>query len=301
MAAPTKDDVAKLISDSGYPLELQVAKQLVDMGFKVQPSQQFFDVSRGKDVELDVVAHLHRSWQTKRGNTVRGVLRLGIECKDTSMPYVCFGLPHSVAPAPGVFDGDAFSCHVVTSRDDGLPNRSAIPLFDSDYGGAGLKSKHCHFSGSHRFHAITGVEEKGDKARPFKLHTPDKLMNVKSKLGAFVGDFHGYGSARPLVHGSRMVEDMGVEKGPMITVCFTMLLHAGPHFRYTLDGGVPEPAAHTPVFLSRSYAEQSISYVVDLVQYDYFDASLARLIDTFAAMVEYLTPWVFAAQKLCDA
>src|SRR5262249_38471917 len=163
MAAPATDDIAKLISESGYPFELRVAKQLVDRGFKVQPSQQFFDVSRGKDVELDVVAHLYRTWQTKRGNTVRGVLRLGIESKDTSMPYVCFGLPHPAMPAPGIFDGDVFSCHVVTSRDDGLSGRNAIPLFDSDYGGAALKAKHYHFSGSHRFHAITGVEQKNDK------------------------------------------------------------------------------------------------------------------------------------------
>jgi len=284
----TREDVKRLVAESGFPFELKAAKHLADLGFIVHPSYQFYDASRGKDTELDVVAFLNQKWKTKSGKTLQGILEVAIECKDNSLPYVCLGLPRPPDPAPGILDGDSGYCQIATSRDDGLANKFALVLFDSEHGGKDVKLRHHYFVGDTRFYFLAGVEMKGSRGKEFlQLHTPETISYAKTKLGAFVGNFHGYGANRPPFL-TRSVEEIGLEKGPMILVCFTVLLHSGVHYRCTPENPEPIETMHTPVFLGRTYLGTNLNYVVDLVQYRGFGEAVGRITNSFHCIVEHL-------------
>jgi len=290
----SKAEVLALIQQSGFPLELRITKTLVRLGYEVSPSHLFYDRSRDKDTELDIVATRNKTFTTQSGKSIVGILRIGIECKSNTLPYVCLGLPHSTSVDPGIVDGDGLACHFLTSRDDGFRNRFAFPLFGSD-GDVGFlpKQNHHHFAGDVRFHFLGGVDPKG-KAE-FKFHETDALGLAQSKLGAFVGNFHRYGEKPEFVL-DRTSEQMGVMKGPVVVACFTLLVHSGIHYRFTLDNSELVDHNHTPIFLNRTYLDQSINYVVDLVQEDHLPAALRIVSESFDWIVGRLSPWLFASK-----
>lgn len=226
-----KVELNDTILKSGFPFQLRTANNLIDLGFKIQLSYQFFDRSRERDVELDIVAIHQQEFKTKKGEKIIGILRIGIECKDNSLPYVCFGLKHSEQNNFGFLDSDSFYCHLVTSKDKGIPNKFAIPIFEQNHSKILTKKYHHQFDEDLRFHFATAIERKGkNEQKFFKLHITDNLNQTLGKLGAFIGDFHGYGSNAGLST-DLLEEAYGL---PVINICFLALIHSGIHFQYIL-------------------------------------------------------------------
>jgi hypothetical protein len=78
--------VKKWIEKSGYPLEMEVAKNLQTAGFNVVQSEYFEDSESGKWRETDVVAY-----DEYRSETCRAIFALVAECKGgKDKPWVLF-------------------------------------------------------------------------------------------------------------------------------------------------------------------------------------------------------------------
>jgi hypothetical protein len=280
------------ILKSGFPFQLSIANKLIDFGFKVQPSYQFFDISRGRDVELDIVAIYQQEFKTTNGEKILGILRIGIECKDNSLPFVCFGLKHSEENIQGFLDNDSFYCHLVTTKDKGMPNKFAIPIFEQNHSKLKAKKYHHQFDESLRFHFATAIEKKGKNSQKFlKLHIPDNLNYTLGKLGAFIGNFHGYGSSAGLSN-SLLEEAYGL---PVIDICFLALVHSGNHFQYILGDTEPKESYHTSVFLNRSYINWSVNYIVDFVAEETLLKATQKIISSFEIMIKQIAPYILAS------
>jgi hypothetical protein len=288
---PTKEIIQKAIRDSGFPFELRVIKKFVEMGFDTQPSYRFFDESKEKDVEIDLLATKREVFETKRGKKVLVIVNIAIECKDNLLPFVCFGMPYTKTTEPENVDTDSSYCHIITSRDDGLPNKFAYIVFEPANKDIYAKDHHHQFIDSLRFHRVTTLEQKGNRV---KLHTPDSLNTTLAKLGAFVGDFDKF-SAKKSAGKKRYLEDM--QKMPVIMICFLALIHTGEQYRSIELNGKDDLQAstHTSVFLNRSYLDHSIRYIVDFVKFNELSQAVERIMDSREAMVKGIYPWLSAA------
>lgn len=288
----SEEQLKKAINNSGFPFELRIAKQFADLGFSIQPSYQFYDASRDKDTEIDLVAIQNIPFKTTNGKKIVANLRIGVECKDNSLPYVCFGLKHENKTEPGVFDADTFYCHLQTSRDKGIRNRFALPLFDSKDRGQGVKNLHHQFAESVRFYSVATIEKKGKGNQSFfKLHLSDTMSSALAKLGAFVGQFYEPPNSKVWDDGHHIEEAVGAS---VVSICFVALIHSGSHFRYMLGDSQPKEAYHTSVFRNRSYADSSISYIVDFIKEDKIPDAVKKIQNSFELMCKQAMPYILA-------
>lgn len=87
------EDKLKKVRDwlkkSGYPLELQVARQVEELGFAWQQSWHYLDSDTRKYRETDIIAWKECLLKTS-GNAVLVRLSLCIECKRGDKPWVAF-------------------------------------------------------------------------------------------------------------------------------------------------------------------------------------------------------------------
>ncbi len=287
------DNIRHLIQQSGFPLELQIAEEFAAAGFDIKPSYMFFDVTRGKDTEVDLFAVRHEQLSSTKGNEAIAVLEIAVECKDHSLPYVLFGMKHSRHVDPGFIDYDCFYCHIETSRDNGMPNKYAVPMFDSNHGGWDVKAHHHHFLNEISYYFVTAVEEKGrGNQTSLKLHVPDSLSYATAKLGAFIGNFHRYGIENSAPQTRYMEKMVGI----VMRICFLLLVHSKPHYRYTGQGENLVEATHTPIRFNRSYTDNSISYIVDFVSRDQLQTAITAINDSFSLMARHIARWVWAAK-----
>jgi hypothetical protein len=262
----TPTEIQGLIDESGFPFEVSVARVLLDLGFAVEPSHRIYDPSRGKDVEIDISATFTSEEKISDGNAVTSAIRIGVECKDSSMPYVFFGLPHVDEKRPGSLDPDWPYVHINTSRDLHHPNRYGMGLFARDRADNSIKSIHHHFSESHRYRVATQVDCKGNAFNgPFKLHVSDAVVDATRKLARFVTAYHETWQAA--MKSARDIVDFETMLGgrPYFGSCFTLVVHNVPHYRYLGDGGGPIEKLHTPVFLAHSSEKTTEYFVVDFV------------------------------------
>jgi len=262
----TSAEVQGLIDTSGFPFEISVARVLLDLGFAVEPSHRIYDPSRERDVEIDISATLTTEEKASGGDTIISAIRLGVECKDSAMPCVLFGLPHFDERSPGSLDPDFSYVHINTSRDLHHPNRYGLSLFARDREESPIKSIHHHFSESHRYRVATQVDCKGDAFKgPFKLHVSDAIADATRKLARFVTVYHE--AWQTAMKSVRDIDDFEKALGgrPYFGSCFTLLVHNVPHYRFLGDSGGPTEKLHTPVFLAHSSEKTTEYFVVDFV------------------------------------
>ncbi|MER6275407.1 hypothetical protein ABT202_03675 [Streptomyces sp900105245] len=86
---PSSDDVITALERTGYLLEQRVARRVEAHGFFVNTGRAFKDPEEGKSREIDVAAY-RRLFANEESNITLGV-RLLIECKKSSGPYVVLG------------------------------------------------------------------------------------------------------------------------------------------------------------------------------------------------------------------
>jgi hypothetical protein len=286
----TPAEIAALVEKSGFPFELTVAHVLLELGFEIQPSVRFFDRSRGKDVELDIVAvSAVETFKTTKGRQANAVLRLVIECKASSLPFVLFGLPAPAAPDPGMMSGDFPYLHINTTRDKGHPNRHSMTAFHTQNNN--LRAEHHHFQGDSRFHLATGVEHVGGdpKKRQFKLQAPETLGDALRKLAAFAAhDLKSWQLSIKTID----LEKKEPEKGPFILVTFFLLVHKLPHYRFLRTGEGVIEKHHTPVFTKFETDEGPSYVVVDFISLTGLRAAISTIRDSFRALVSSITPTV---------
>ena len=101
------------INQSGFPFELEIAKTFSDLGFEINLSHLLFDKNRNKDVEIDLMARKREVFDTTSGNKLLLITNIIIECKDNSLPYVCFGMEHKSKDNPGYLDNDLAYCQKI--------------------------------------------------------------------------------------------------------------------------------------------------------------------------------------------
>ncbi len=89
-----KKRVKKWLEDTGYPLEMQVARTLQNTGFRVSQSQYWEDPDTEKMRETDVIATLEKTeWGEKPNLTdvIEASGQLILECKSSkNLPWVVF-------------------------------------------------------------------------------------------------------------------------------------------------------------------------------------------------------------------
>ncbi|MFI9394862.1 hypothetical protein ACIG53_28755 [Streptomyces bauhiniae] len=86
---PSSDDVIAALERTGYLLEQRVAKKVRNADFFVGTGRAFKDPDEGKSREIDVHAY-RRLFSNEARNITLGV-RLLIECKKSTGPYVVLG------------------------------------------------------------------------------------------------------------------------------------------------------------------------------------------------------------------
>src|SRR5580698_9133874 len=80
--------VASWLKDSGYSLEMAVARGLQGAGFSVVQAEYFEDSDSEKWRETDVVGYCEHS-----GSSGRAIFSFVVECKSGSKPWVLFTSP----------------------------------------------------------------------------------------------------------------------------------------------------------------------------------------------------------------
>lgn len=284
----TAEKLGALIQQSGFPFELQVARELQALGLGIAPSYRFFDHERGKGTEIDVLATERTRLATKRGVDVTVMLRLAVECKDNGLPFVCLGLRHEPLADPDHVDPDSMYLHINTTRDR-TPNWFSIPALDASTR-VDVRAAHHQLQSATRFYAMTGLEECGKaKDAVLRVSTPEKLRYALDKLGAFAAHFH---QSWPTGNDLRGVETLA--GGPVLSILFLMLVHSGDQYRYVADGGDPTKADSTTVLLNAAHAEQSVAYAVDVVQRGALAAAIAGVRKSVDVVARRVVPAMLA-------
>jgi hypothetical protein len=81
--------VAKWLKESGYSLEMSVARGLQSAGFSIVQSEYFEDSDSEKWRETDILAYC----ETRGSNGGRPIFSLVVECKSGKHPWVLFSAP----------------------------------------------------------------------------------------------------------------------------------------------------------------------------------------------------------------
>ncbi|WP_346533751.1 hypothetical protein [Micromonospora sp. DPT] len=79
--------VKKFLSNSGYPLEMQVARTFRRKGFVVEQARSYIDVKTDALREVDVLAYSSSASSLYPG-TGWAELRLVLECKHSDKPWL---------------------------------------------------------------------------------------------------------------------------------------------------------------------------------------------------------------------
>jgi len=290
MTAPTLEHVRTAIAASGYPLQFRVAKRFAELGFSVHPSFRFLNRAKGREAEIDLNASHHTTRETRSGKKVDIMTRVGVEVKDSELPFVLFGLDPAPGPDPtsDTLDSDFAYVDIATTRDAGIPRRFGFAALDNLLNKGWSKSTHHQLGARPRFHCATSMEQvKGG----FKLNLTDKLWKALSALGAYA-DFsqHSWQSALEKTDLEAMLGG-----GLHIVVTYLMLVHRGPHYRHVVGATDVSESQFSSVFLSLAASDVNIAFVVDFVEMEHLSIAVDRLLATTAGLVEGLVPTIFAS------
>ncbi len=111
------NDIKDWLVNTGYPLEMRVAKYLLDVGAKVIQGKEYKDSTTGKMRETDVFATFAHYKEKVYHKT-----NLVIECKSSLAPWISFKGPPS----------DNGSAHPYTSWDENCEICTAIQQAESE-------------------------------------------------------------------------------------------------------------------------------------------------------------------------
>jgi hypothetical protein len=286
----TEPELLECVHESGFPFELQVARELASLGFDVSLSHRFFDRAKNRDAEIDILATDSRETQTKSGKTVYQSLRVAVECRDSSQPLVFFGLPN-IKPEtpPDKMDPDWRYCWIDTSRDAGIPNKFAAIAFDEARSELFRKKFHYQFNGLHRFSTVTTVE--WQNKRP-KLHVTDRLRSTLSNFGAFADGSRA--TTETMTRSPREFERM---MGGMVWLQLTFLLvvHAGKQYQYSSEEQKLRPTTRTSVF-NAFHSGRGVQFIViDFVRSDSLVEANTSIRNTYGLLLDHVAPTVLAS------
>lgn len=286
----TPGEVARLVDESGYPFELQVATRLQELGFRVHLSHQFFDTVRERPAEVDVLATREYDCDTSHAGRVKCVFELAIECKDNSLPYVLFGFPAPPPPDRTFLDGDVYYTKVRSTQDK-FPNYfSLVSLGESGVPSTeNLKAAHHFFAGSHRFHQAASIERTKEGQAPpgrLKLHVAERFRDSLHGLAGYV-----HFVQETLFKAKSAFDRAGYSHDPTLWLTYLLLVHRGKHYRYLGSGSLRE-VPHTTLLTSVSVAGTSSPYAVDFVQFSGLADAVATIEATFHLVSKNLVRYV---------
>jgi hypothetical protein len=127
---PYRLELEKSIKQSGFPFQFRVVAALEQLGWEISPSHCIYDETREASCEIDLVAMKRKKYETRKGS-FNVNLTLSIECKDSQMPFVSFGLKHQPREMPDFIDEDARYLHLTSTRDR-VPGSFRVVALDSD-------------------------------------------------------------------------------------------------------------------------------------------------------------------------
>ncbi|MCA8947100.1 MAG: hypothetical protein KDB29_12785 [Planctomycetes bacterium] len=284
---PKKSEVVSAVRASGFPFQLEVAAELKDAGWEIEPFKRFYSAERAKDVEIDVVA---TSWLShkRQGFDFKGQISIGVECKASDLPYVCLGLDYVKPIGPDHVDPDSWFTHIFTTRQSDR-NQWVMPVFNSKRPGVDVKAGHLHFGSGPRFRYIVGSEWRGSGPnRTLKVHSSEDVNYDISRLGWFIEDFHTKFEKldREFLEQS--------QKAVVVAFPFTALVLRDPHYRYDTGTRKLATSKHTPVFVNRDTGKSFLNYVVDVVAAKELPTLLAKYEKTASLMLKQTAAWVVA-------
>jgi hypothetical protein len=282
MALPptTPSDIQRLIQESGYPFELEVALVLQSLGYNVALSHQYFNAQRQRAGEVDILATRSFTDDTDHAGTVHRTLELVIECKDNSFPYVLFGFPSPPSPPPGSLDGDIYY-NKFRSTQDKFENYLSLVSLGEDRvkGSKAIKSRHHQFSTGFRFHQAAAVEIQGGK---LKLGVSDRLRDSLHGLAGYVKFVQS-----AMFTAAKDLKSTGLSHDPSLWMTFLLLVHRFEHYRYTAPSNL-NPATHTTLFTSLQDEGLSMPYLIDFVTLPGIRAAVSTIESTFEAVSRHL-------------
>lgn len=270
--------VLEAVSGSGFPFELEVAEKVTDaiaanekaVGLRVfqRPSITVRDHDEDKDHELDVSVEANR---LAEGNCAGGAMNLGIECKDSNYPYLCFGSPL----------GRAGEQQIVDARWAATPSTGSTQLFRSGlvraFREATAGQGETVNPPPYMFHMVRSLKpRKEGQHTPTRDATPlipdDEIMRTACRNLAVWTREHSL--AEPCPASPLLEVSLG---GPAVYMHHAILVTRLSHCRvFRREGRLEhEVADYTPIHLSRTYRGRELRYVVHLVSL----GGIAELID----------------------
>ena len=288
MPAPTctRSEVDQLISQSGFPFEIEVANVLQKAGFEVRLSEQYFNSRRERAGEIDLVARRTFVDDTSHAGTINRVLELVIECKDNSLPYVLFGFSAPGAPPPGLVDGD-YSYNRVRTLQDACVNQLSFVAFGDEriVGAKTIKDEHHQFAHPFRYHQASSVEMQNGKP---KLNISDRLRDSLHGLASYIH----YVQEIIVDTKKRHLLD-GMPFDPTVWISFLLLIHRGDHYRHSGDNSTCL-ALHSTLHTSLHEGDISVPYAVDFIKFSSLLETLVEIEKTFQLVsrqvARYLEP-----------
>lgn len=287
-------EIINAIGKSGFPVEVECAKKLKDLGYKVNPSMNFYDYFRNKNTELDIRGIKSKTYLSQDNPEINCMLTIAIECKKFSDPLVLFNIPNENLIEDEYLDDDSFYCHINTSKDK-APNYFAFPIFDSKSTKIHVKKNHHHFLDESRAYNLTQLEKypSDNKTYRVKLHTPQSIKYSLEKLGAYAFNFnHQWFEIIKNSHYNLETKF----NASTINVLFLILVHSCDQFKRSESNSELSQEKHLVVFHNIESIDKNVRFVVDLVSLENLGFAIKKIETTYNYMINHLIKW-FHAQK----
>jgi hypothetical protein len=262
----TPADLQKAVNDSGFPFQFQVVDSLAQRGYEVSPSHCIYDPQRQASCEMDLAA-IKRTVYDRAVGSFTVNLNLVIECKDTKIPFVSFGLKHQSNVRPAYVDEDIRFLHITTTRDKSV-GYFGLAALDSK---GTLKPEHHQLTRPDRFYSLTTADWV-TKTKHWKLHVTENVSNMLSKFAAMTDHFDHQWDGLP-----DKPELERLSGGPILGVLFLMIVHSGEQYELLAGSKTPVQSNHTPVMASYGMPHGNLAFVVDVVPFSHLPEALDKV------------------------
>lgn len=258
------DSLAAAVAISGYPLQIEVARQLSDQ-YSIDHEWSFVDPETGQARTLDIVANL-RLYKAEDGKRVYPAANALIECKQSTMPHIFFAAdgprPSSSTPIlAGLFD-DTVDIHY--GKSGKFPARAADMIVPAD---------HPYLTTPHFCYTFSKAARKG---KALELCGSDAYQSLVLPLVKSLSHFKSARKPKStyLYLSLEMAFVIGVIDGPML-VAKQGSLEFAPWVRVYRHEHVP--VEDGPAFGAR--------FAIDLVHKDYLKEFLNTYLRPFAEVI----------------
>ncbi len=165
----SEEEILESLSRSGYLLESEITKRLVDYGFFVESNITTLDPLTGKNREIDLLAEYHHEYDPKRsGNKTVAFARFVFEIKNNNAPLVLM-TKYEFSPNSEIYNGLKVAATIPQNLENIFYSDFYHELFNKE--SKNLYTQYCSFSKK--------------KNEELMAHHPENIYSALTKITYF--------------------------------------------------------------------------------------------------------------------